>query len=221
MKKDSVASIKTQGLLGDQYVEISFGSAKGEAVHNGDMIAGEVPKDMSEQARAIEGEAQEGVAAFRDDMQALQQNFLLRGYFNKRGYSDTTELKQDAVARLPSGPRAKEFDYDATRVFDKPDSAKLKDKKLLDEAGHYLEDNEFTQAVVTSSEVKGDSDKDRVLTEARAKVVRDYLADNFKFDDKRLKTLGRGKVNDTGDQPELSIVIYGAKAAAKSASSKP
>lgn len=32
IKKDSRSSIKTEGLLGDKYIEISFGSAKGNAV---------------------------------------------------------------------------------------------------------------------------------------------------------------------------------------------
>ena len=78
LKKDSRASIKTEGLLGDKYVEISFGSANADAVQNNDTIASDTPKDMSEQARAITGEAQEGVTAFRDNMEALQHNFLLR-----------------------------------------------------------------------------------------------------------------------------------------------
>ena len=45
IKKDSHASIKTEGLLGDKYIEISFGSTKGDAVQNGDTIASETPKD--------------------------------------------------------------------------------------------------------------------------------------------------------------------------------
>jgi phospholipid/cholesterol/gamma-HCH transport system substrate-binding protein len=60
IKKDSRASIKTEGLLGDKYVEISFGSSKAEAVGSNDTIASETPKDMSEQARALTDEAQAG-----------------------------------------------------------------------------------------------------------------------------------------------------------------
>jgi hypothetical protein len=39
----------------------------------------------------------------------------------------------------------------------------------------------------------GDAQKDLVLTEARASVVRNYLVENFGFDDVQLKTLGLGK----------------------------
>jgi len=211
IKKDSRASIKTEGLLGDKYVEISFGSPKAEAVRNEDTIPSETPKDMSEQARALTDEAQAGVAAFRDNMEALQHNFLLRGFFEKRGYTDTSELTQHSVSRLPARTPTKEFDYDAREIFDKADNAKLKNQKPLNEAGKYLEENQFGLAVVASSEAKGDTDKVRLLTEARAKVVRDYLAQNFKFDDKRVKTTGLGKTKAEDESSKLVILVYPSK----------
>ena len=148
IKKDSRASIKTEGLLGDKYIEISFGSGKAAAVGNNDTIASETPKDMSEQARALTDEAQAGVAAFRDNMEALQHNFLLRGFFERRGYNDTSELTEHAVSRLPARTPTKEFDYDSKEIFDKADNAKLKNKKSLDAAGKYLEENSFALAIV-------------------------------------------------------------------------
>jgi len=208
LKKDSRASIKTEGILGDKYVEISFGSPKAEAVGNYDTIASETPKDVEEEARTLANEAQQGITAFRDDMEALQHNFLLRGFFEKRGYNDTKELKQHSVSSLPAGKPAKEFDYDPKKLFDKPDNAKLKDKNALDEAGKYLEENQFGLAVVACSEGKGDSDKARLLTEARAKVVRDYLTQNFRLDDKRVKTIGLGKTKGAHESSKLAVVVY-------------
>jgi outer membrane protein OmpA-like peptidoglycan-associated protein len=211
IKKDSRASIKTEGLLGDKYIEISFGSTKADAAQDGDTIASERPKDTAEQVRALTEEAQAGVAAFRDNMEALHHNFFLRGFFEKRGYNNATELTRHAIPRLPSGARTKDFEFDAKEIFDKADGAKLKNKKPLDEVGKYLEENPFGLAVVASSESKGDTDKARVLTEARAKVVRDYLAQNFKLEDKRLKTIGLGKTKDTADSSKLVILIYPVK----------
>ena len=207
IKKDSRASIKTEGLLGDKYVEISFGSPKAEAVANDGTIASEAPKDVSEEAQALSDEARAGIAAFRDNMEALQHNFLLRGFFEKRGYSEAGELTEHSIPRLPTRTPTKEFDFDAKDVFDKADNAKIKDKKSLDEAGKFLEANPFGLAVVASSEAKGDTDKLRVLTAARAKVVRDYLTENFKLDDKRVKTIGLGK-DKTGEASRLAIFIY-------------
>ena len=41
--------------------------------------------------------------------------------------------------------------------------------------------------------MEGDTQKEMVLTEARAMVVREYLVENFGFDNSQLKTLGLGK----------------------------
>jgi phospholipid/cholesterol/gamma-HCH transport system substrate-binding protein len=47
LKNDSVASIKSEGLIGDKYVEISFGSDNATPLKNGDTIPSEPPLDMS------------------------------------------------------------------------------------------------------------------------------------------------------------------------------
>ena len=46
IKKDSLASILTMGLLGDKYVELSAGSARAEPVRPGDMIKGASQIDL-------------------------------------------------------------------------------------------------------------------------------------------------------------------------------
>ncbi len=79
-------------------------------------------------------------------------------------------------------------------------------------AGQFLADKEFGVAVVVvSAGMTGDEQKDLVLTQARAMVVRDYLVNNFSFDDSQLKTLGRGK--GQGDTPDsgwgtVEIIVY-------------
>ena len=52
IRQDSVATIKTEGLLGDKYVEISFGSEKAPEIESGDTIKGETPVDFSDAALA-------------------------------------------------------------------------------------------------------------------------------------------------------------------------
>src|SRR5215470_4878279 len=245
IKKDSVAWIKTEGLLGDKYVEISFGSQEAEKVKDGDTLEGQPPIDISDmvkktdkildttkdamqnvdqmagnlksvtskinegkgslgalindkkvykEADAAAAQAQAGATAFQENMEALKHNLLLRGYFKKRGYEDSTELTKHEIPRLPAEPSMKEFDYDTKQIFEKPESAKLKNPKTLNEAGKFLEGNRFGWSVVAAyTGMKGDTDKERVLTEARAMVVRDYLAENFQLDDTRIKTIGEGK----------------------------
>src|SRR5215470_5056778 len=200
IKKDSVAWIKTEGLLGDKYVEISFGSQEAEKVKDGDTLEGQPPIDISDmvkktdkildttkdamqnvdqmagnlksvtskinegkgslgalindkkvykEADAAAAQAETGATAFQENMEALKHSLLVRGYFKKRGYEDSSELTKHEIPHLPaeSSPM-KEFVYDAKRIFDRPDSAKLKDPKAIHEAGKFLEENKFGWAVV-------------------------------------------------------------------------
>jgi phospholipid/cholesterol/gamma-HCH transport system substrate-binding protein len=251
VKQDSVAVIKTEGLLGDKYVEVSFGSAEAGRVKGGETIASEPPLDISDlygkadqildttqaalqnvqaasgdlsgitskinQGRGTIGalvndksvyqQAAASVTALNEDAQALKHNFLLRGFFRNRGYEDTAELAKHQVAQLPAQSPQKAFAYDSNKVFDKPDSAKLKNQKVLSEAGKYLETETFGLAVIKSSTgMKGDSDKAHELTQARAYVAREYMVQNFKLDDQRIKTMGAGKTQDGTDQ--LEILVY-------------
>jgi phospholipid/cholesterol/gamma-HCH transport system substrate-binding protein len=255
IKQDSVATIQTEGLLGNEYVSISFGSGQGLNVRDGETITSQPPLviadliaktdailDSSQEAlgnvtaataslKSIGGKidrgqgtigtlindkkmyteldqttvgmrdtvvhAQAGIADFQENMEALKQNFLLRGYFKKRGYEDSSELVKNEIARLPEGSPLKSFTYEAKRLFDKIDTAELKNQGSLSAAGQFLAANEFGIAVVVvSTGMTGDSHKDLILTQARAAVVRAYLVANFGFDDTQLKTLGTGKKTD-------------------------
>jgi outer membrane protein OmpA-like peptidoglycan-associated protein len=156
--------------------------------------------------------AQAGVTNFEENMEALKHSFFVRGYFKSRGYEDSAELAKDEIERLPQSAPAKEFTYPAKQLFDKQDSAKLKNQKSLNAGGEFLRDNQFGFAVVVaSSGMEGDTQKDLVLTEARAMVVREYLVENFGFDDSQLKTLGAGKQTDASSDAAwgtVRILIY-------------
>ncbi|MGD0730257.1 MAG: MlaD family protein [Terracidiphilus sp.] len=274
IKQDSVASIETEGLLGNQYVAISFGSAGQADVKDGEtiqsippLLMGEMLKkasgilDSSQQAvqnateatahlNSVTGKidsgqgtvgalvndrdmynnlqqttvslndtvqhAQAGVTDFQENMEALKHNFLLSGYFKKRGYEDSSDLTSNRISALPQGAPLKSFTYSAKQLFDGRDSAKLKNQKSLNDGGQFLAGNQFGFAVVVASAgMEGDTQKDLVLTEARAMVVRQYLVENFGFDDSQLKTLGLGKQGaaSQGDAKDadwgsIQILIY-------------
>src|SRR6204780_4844697 len=156
--------------------------------------------------------AQEGVTDFQENMEALKHNFFLRGFFKRRGYEDSAELEKNEVERLPQGQPIKEFTIPAKQLFDKQDSAKLKNQRSLNAVGEFLANNKFGCAVIVASAgMEGDTQKDLVLTEARAMVVREYLVENFGFDDSQLKTLGMGKQTDAGSDAAwgtVRIFIY-------------
>jgi phospholipid/cholesterol/gamma-HCH transport system substrate-binding protein len=253
IKNDSVATIRSEGLVGDKFVEISFGSEEAPNVKNGDTIRGEPPLQLSDLLNktnevldttkgAIDNASQTasnlksittkinqgqgsigalindkkiyqnvnaGTNAFKEDMEALKHNFFLRGFFKERGYESAADLQKNEISQLPEQPAEKTFDYEAKKIFDKPDTAKLKNDKTLKEAGDFLQGNRFGVVVVASyTDMKGDTQQDRLLTEARAMVVRDYLVKNFKLEDTRIKTIGLGKSDKVADGGSVKILIY-------------
>ncbi|MGB7266454.1 MAG: MlaD family protein [Terracidiphilus sp.] len=270
IKRDSVASIETEGVLGNQFVAISFGSAGQAAVINGETIQSEAPLLMADLLKKTSGildssqqaiqnatlatahlnsvsakidsgqgtvgslindkqlynnlekttatlhdtmlQAQTGVTDFQENMEALKHNFFLSGYFKKRGYEDSSDLAANSISGLPQATPEKAFTYAAKQLFDGRDSAKMKDQKTLKSAGDFLAQTQFGVAVVVvSTGMDGDTQKDLVLTQARAMIIREYLVENFGFDDSQLKTLGMGKqagASLEADWGSIQILIY-------------
>jgi phospholipid/cholesterol/gamma-HCH transport system substrate-binding protein len=270
IKQDSVASIQTEGLLGNQYLAVSFGSAGQGDVKDGQTIQSVPPLEMSDLLKKASGildssqqtvqnvteatahlngvsakidsgkgtvgalindkqlytnleqtthsldatmlQAQAGVSDFRENMEALKHNFLLKGYFKKRGFDDVADLEANKIGGLPKGSPLKSFTYTTKQLFHTRDSAELKNQKPLNASGEFLEDNEFGFAVVVvSTGMEGDAQKDLLLSQARAMVVRKFLVEHFGFDDSHLKTLGMGKQkgpNPDDDWGSIEILIF-------------
>ncbi len=253
VRKDSIAAIKSEGLLGDKYVEVSFGSMDADRLKGGETIQTQPPIDISDlldktnkildttqdsmqniqgatdniQAitskvnggqgtigalvndKTIYNQTAASVQALHEDADALKNNFFLRGFFNKRGYVDADELKKHEIEKLPEGRPLKTFSFEDKEVFDKPDAAKLKNQKTLNSVGDFLQSQKYGLVVVQAvADMKGDSDKDRVTTQAQAMVIRNYLVQNFRLDDTRIKTMGLGKAKSPADTAKVEIVVY-------------
>lgn len=268
IKKDSIATIETEGLLGNKYIAVSFGSADAEQVRSGDTIEsrpavdyGDVAKkasDMLDSAKqAVDSskvaignineatddmksitekmnsgqgtmgallndrslyqglnstvaQAQAGATSFQENMEALKHNFFLRGFFKKRGYFDSSELTAHAIAKLPARAPMKKFTFDGSQLFDKPDAAKLGKEKTLNQVGTFLESNPFSLAVISANTgAQGKKEDNLKLSQARAMIVRQYLAQKFKLDDARIKTMGVGESQPTsGNSGAVTIVVY-------------
>ena len=253
IKNDSVVTIQSEGLVGDKFVEISFGSENSPKVKDGDTIQGQPPLQISDllnktsevldttkgaidnvnqtasnlnsittkidqgqgsigaliNDRKIYQNVNAGTNAFKEDMEALKHNFFLRGFFKEQGYESAADLKKNEIEQLPDKPAEKKFDYEARKIFDKPDTAKLKNEKILKDTGDFLQSNHFGVAVIAAStDMKGDSQTDHLLTEARAMVVRDYLVKNFRVEDTKIKTIGLGKSDHAPEGGSIEVLIY-------------
>jgi phospholipid/cholesterol/gamma-HCH transport system substrate-binding protein len=228
IKKDSVATVETEGLLGAKYVSVSFGSRDSEPVQDGDTIASRPPLEYADLAkkagelmdttksafRDLHGtmaETKASVRAFHDNMEALKQNRLLRGFFDRRGYRDPAELTAHEIRSLPNAPPAKTFVYAAQELFDKADTAKLRHEKSLDQVGEFLQATPFGLAIVTAyTGPEGEKAKNLELAQARATVVRSYLVNTFRVDDARIKTKGMGEDarTDAKRASRVEILVY-------------
>jgi phospholipid/cholesterol/gamma-HCH transport system substrate-binding protein len=251
VKKDSAAAIHTEGLMGDEYVEISPGTDEAPEVKDNDTLEGTPPVEISDLIKKANGildqaggamqnvsqtagnlgaitskinngtgtmgalindkkvyqNVTQATTEMQEDMEAAKHNFLMSHFFHKRGYEDSADLTKNTIAQLPSEPPARQFSWSGPKIFDKPDTAKLKDTKALNEAGAFLQANPFGLVVVAGYADKGDSAQEQVLTEARAMVVRDYLVKNFKMDDTRVKTIGLGKSSDA-EGAGVKVLVY-------------
>ena len=76
----------------------------------------------------------------------------------------------------------------------------------------------FALAVVAGDGGGSDKGQDALLPEARAKVVRDYLTQNFGLDDARIKTLSGGKTTAPQAIGNIEIRLLGGSAHAASGS---
>ena len=208
LRKDSVASIKTAGLLGDEYIEISFGSAQAPMLEPGDTLRSIKPIDVAELTASVAAQTKATLAAVQVDMEALKQNFLLRGYFDKRGYDDKRDLSRNTIAKVPARVPLKVFEYGVRDLFRDAEHAKLGNERSLREAGAFLEQQKFTLALVTVSEAMGDTEQQKVLTQAKAGVVRKFLVENFRLDDTRLKSKGLGKTAGADATGKVRILVY-------------
>lgn len=270
IKQDSVATIETEGVLGNQYVALSFGTSGRPEVKDGDTLQSQAPlsvsdllkktndildssqsaidnatmatahlnsvsskidtgqgtlgalvndkqlySNLAQSTATLQGtmlQAQKGVTDFQENMEALKHNFFLSGYFKKRGYEDAADLTANQIVRLPQGAPLKAFPFSAKELFGSRDSAKLKNQKVLNAVGEFLARNPFGVAVVVvSAGMQGDAQKELVLSQARAMVVREYLVVNFAFDDGQLKTMGMGKKSGASPEEEggsIQILIF-------------
>ena len=189
LKSFTVATANIEAITG----KVNRGEGTMGALINDPKIYNELSTVASEAHKTVT-EANMGATALQENMQALKQNWLFRGFFKNRGYQDATELTKHAIPELPGQPPSQAFTFDAKDLFNKSNTAKLRNEKSLNRVGEFLETNPFGLVVVTASEgLAGDSEEDLVLSQARAMVVRQYLVEKFKLDDTRLKTKGFGK----------------------------
>jgi phospholipid/cholesterol/gamma-HCH transport system substrate-binding protein len=182
IKQDSIAAIETEGLLGNEYVSISFGSAQALNVKDDDTIASQPPLVIADLMKKADGildnvtaaaanlgsitgkinqgqgtigalvndkkiytqmdqttvglrdtvnHAQAGVASFQENMEAMKQNFLLRGYFKNRGYESSSDLAKNEIPQLPQTPASENIHFRIPAAFRKSGHRQTKEPEII------------------------------------------------------------------------------------------
>jgi len=118
-----------------------------------------------------------GSRLLQENMDAMKQNVLLRGYFKKRGYGKHCRLVKNEIPQLPQTTPLKTFTFNSKELFDKLYKAKPKNRILRRRP--VSRRHGIRRRVVVVSTALPEIHKDLVLAQARAMVVRDYLVGNF------------------------------------------
>jgi phospholipid/cholesterol/gamma-HCH transport system substrate-binding protein len=148
---------------------------------------------MTASVKQTMDDARESMADFTENMEALKHNFLLRGFFNKRGYFD---LAQISPADYRQGALTKGSDRRLVRVWLRSDALLepepgYPEKEQLSEAGKnrvdaaigpYLEYLASGIVMVEGYAQQGPRDEQYLRSRVRASMVRDYLVGTFHLD---------------------------------------
>ena len=136
--------------------------------------------------------AREAMVGFAENMDALKRNFLVRGFFNKRGYFDLDEVSPAAYRQgvlTKDGRQLARVWLRSDALFEAP-SNDLELERLTD-AGKALLDSAFAPSlenvasgvvIVEGYAQEGPLETRFLRSRARASLVRDYLLARFFLD---------------------------------------
>ena len=148
---------------------------------------------MAASVKQTMDDARIAMAAFAENMEALKHNFLLRGFFNGRGYFD---LAQISPAAYRQGALTNGSDRRSVRVWlgsnvlfepepERPQEERLtaQGKVRVDLAiGSHLEHVASGIVMIEGYAQQGTNDEQYVRSRVRASIVRDYLIARFHLD---------------------------------------
>jgi phospholipid/cholesterol/gamma-HCH transport system substrate-binding protein len=145
---------------------------------------------MTADVKQAMDDARAAMAGFAENMEALKHNFLLRGFFNRRGYFD---LAQISPADYRQGALTKGSDRQLVRVWlpaellfepdpEQPETERLTDTgkvRVGSAIGPYLERVASGIVMVEGYAQAGTPDQQYLRSRARASVVRAFLIATF------------------------------------------
>lgn len=173
---------------------------------------------LADNMRQTLDDARSAMSGFAENMDALRHNFLLRGFFNARGYFDLDQIspadyRAGALAR--DGRKATRIWLDATTLFEpaSPEEAprlSIDGRMRLDAAiGPWLDRLAASILVVEGYAPSGPVDRQFIVSRARAAAVRQYYFDRFHLDQRStgVMPLSSGPADGAPSQPWHGIAL--------------
>jgi phospholipid/cholesterol/gamma-HCH transport system substrate-binding protein len=185
--------------------------------------------NMTASLRETMDGARVAMAGFAENMEALKHNFLVRGYFNDRGFFNLAsispvEYRAGALTRK-GARRTVRIWLGAPVLFEpdpeRPDAERLTDdgKSRLDSAmATFLERLPSAVLIVEGHAQKGTKDEQYLQSRMRASTVRSYLIGRFQLDPALTGIMPLGR--DSEGSPEgapwegIALAVFQDKGAA-------
>jgi phospholipid/cholesterol/gamma-HCH transport system substrate-binding protein len=165
-------------------------------------------------------EARNAMAGFAENMEAMKHNFLLRGFFNDRGFFNLGDISPDDYRR---GALTRGGDRRAVRVWlgapvlfdvdsERPDLERLSDdgKARLDSSvATFIDRLPGDPLIVEGYARQGTKDEQYLRSRVRASLVRDYLISKFGLDPQMTAVMPLGPDADDG----VALAVFEEKGA--------
>jgi phospholipid/cholesterol/gamma-HCH transport system substrate-binding protein len=165
-------------------------------------------------------EARSAMTGFAENMEALKHNFLLRGFFNDRGFFSLSEIspeayRQGALTRR-GARRAVRVWLGAPVLFEQdpehPDRERLTDagKARVDSAvGTFIDRLPGNALIVEGYARQGTKNEQYLRSRMRASTVRDYLINRFELEPQLAGVMPLGPDADDG----VALAVFQEKSA--------
>ena len=114
VRKDSTASIESEGLLGDKYIEVSFGSVNGDSLRGGETIASKPPLDITDLFNKANGILDTSQQAM-NNIQGLSENVNMITAKINSGEGSIGKLVNDKTLYKEAAAGMASLHDDATR----------------------------------------------------------------------------------------------------------
>ncbi|MEW6733591.1 MAG: MlaD family protein [Acidobacteriota bacterium] len=201
MAEDLRATLKSGRVAAESLAQLMTGIEKGE---------GPLGALLSPNGKSSGGlgntlqEAHSAVVQMNEVLAAAKSNSLLRGYFQDRGYWSAADLSKHQLDESLQATPIKEYTFNTDTLFNSKNyNAKLNKVAPLYNVGVYLMSHSHSLVAVRVyvSEV-GKAEENLELSQARAYMIREYLAKNFPIDENKIKIKGYGEDSSVSLPPE-------------------